>query len=238
MKPSSRAPRTPSKLSDLLHHQLNMYALAASAAGVGALALAQPAEAKIVYTPAHVVLGYGGVKSYQLDLNHDRKSDFILRYLASSTCSGAGWYLFLMPAAGNGALAYVGGHYAKRWLDSALKPGSRVGGEERFSAAKAGLVEEVDGIDGDFKYGAWFNVKNRYLGLKFRIHGKIHYGWARMNVKLWPDSGLFTATLTGYAYETIPNKPIITGKIEGPDVITVQLDTAPGSLGRLAQGRK
>ena len=25
------------------------------------------------------------------------------------------------------------------------------------------------------------------------------------------------ATLTGYAYETIPNRPIITGKTKGPD---------------------
>jgi hypothetical protein len=33
-----------------MHHQLNMYALAASVAGVGVLALAQPAEAKILYT--------------------------------------------------------------------------------------------------------------------------------------------------------------------------------------------
>jgi hypothetical protein len=32
-------------------------------------------------------------------------------------------------------------------------------------------------------YGRWSNggngVKNRYLGLKFNISGKVHYGWAR-----------------------------------------------------------
>jgi len=41
-----------------------------------------------------------------------------------------------------------------------------------------------------------------------------------------------TATLTGYAYETIPNKPIIAGKTHGPDVITLQ----DASLGHLARG--
>jgi hypothetical protein len=41
-----------------------------------------------------------------------------------------------------------------------------------------------------------------------------------------------TATLTGYAYETIANKPIVTGKTHGKDVVTVQ----PASLGHLAQG--
>jgi hypothetical protein len=40
------------------------------------------------------------------------------------------------------------------------------------------------------------------------------------------------ATLTGYAYETVANKPITTGKTKGPDLITVRAD----NLGRLAQG--
>jgi len=57
-----------------------------------------------------------------------------------------------------------------------------------------------------------------------------HYGWARLNVTTF--SGEITATLIGYAYETIPNKPIITGKAKGPDVVTVQ----PASLGQLATG--
>jgi hypothetical protein len=43
-----------------------------------------------------------------------------------------------------------------------------------------------------------------------------------------------TATLTGYAYETIPNKPIIAGETNGPDAFTVQ----ERSLGHLAAGRK
>ena len=46
--------RKTAKLSESIHQQLSMYALAASAAGVGMLA--QPAEAKIVYTPVHHVV--------------------------------------------------------------------------------------------------------------------------------------------------------------------------------------
>jgi hypothetical protein len=45
-------------------------------------------------------------------------------------------------------------------------------------------------------------------------------------------SYVIEATLTGYAYETIPNKPIIAGKTKGPDVITLE----PATLGHLAQG--
>ena len=79
--------------------------------------------------------------------------------------------------------------------------------------------------------GDWYNVTGHYLGLKFFIHGKAHYGWARFNVLITIEYGI-GATLTGYAYETIPNKPIIAGKTKGPDVITLQ----DPSLGHLAQG--
>jgi hypothetical protein len=60
-------------------------------------------------------------------------------------------------------------------------------------------------------------VKNRYLGIEFMIKGKIHYGWARLSVSVDNDGLDIEGTLTGFAYETIPNKPIITGKTEGPE---------------------
>jgi hypothetical protein len=47
-----------------------------------------------------------------------------------------------------------------------------------------------------------------------------------------------TSLLTGYAYETIPNKPIAAGKTKGSDIVTVQPDAGQGSLGRLALGWK
>src|ERR1700722_9241007 len=60
-------------LSDSVHKQLNGYALAASAAGVSLLALTQLAAAKIVYTPAHQVIGKN--HSYPLALNN-KTADF------------------------------------------------------------------------------------------------------------------------------------------------------------------
>ncbi len=79
--------------------------------------------------------------------------------------------------------------------------------------------------------GPWAFDGNGYLGLRFKIGKQIHYGWARLTVQELGDYK-FKATLTGYAYETIPNKPIITGHTKGPDVITLE----PGSLGALAAG--
>ena len=79
MKRSPRS-RKPANLSESIHQQLNMYALAAGAAGVSVLALAQPSEAEIKYTPTHVVIGKGGVSIYNLDLNHDGITDFTIHY--------------------------------------------------------------------------------------------------------------------------------------------------------------
>jgi hypothetical protein len=72
--------RRTAKLSKSVCRQLNSYALAASAAGVGMLALAQPAEAKIVYTPAHIAVPINTF--LPLDLNHDGVNDLSFTILA------------------------------------------------------------------------------------------------------------------------------------------------------------
>src|SRR5271167_317755 len=82
-----KRPSGPCKTANLpesVHHQLSMYALAAGAAGVSVLALARPAEAKIVYTPAHIGIGRGG--QVGIDLNHDGITDFYIQNSNSSFC--------------------------------------------------------------------------------------------------------------------------------------------------------
>ena len=80
---------------------------------------------------------------------------------------------------------------------------------------------------------------HRYLGLKFVIKGQIHYGWARLHVHWHPPQ--ISATLTGYAYEAIPNKAIIAGATKGPDdaepAASLNPPTpVPATLGALAMG--
>jgi hypothetical protein len=86
MKPSLLSTRTLSKLSDSIYHQVSMYALAASAAGVGMLATGQSAEARMVYTPAHKVVG--PKHHYNLNLNHDKVIDF---NISNSYACGQDW---------------------------------------------------------------------------------------------------------------------------------------------------
>jgi hypothetical protein len=227
-------PRTPSKLSESLHQRLNSYALAASAAGVSLLALAAPADAKIVYTKAHVTIGYGGVGSYTLDLNNDGVADFYIGVFSNSCTTECE---ALLSVTGKIERAIKGKRNNSFWA-YALRDGAKIGGTKGFDGYFYALMAGYDNALTTTKFGYWGNhgkgVKNRYLGLRFALNGKTHYAWARLNASLTPNNGRVraTATLTGYAYETIPNKPIIAGKTHGEDVITLE----PASLGHLARG--
>jgi hypothetical protein len=241
MTPSPR-PRKPSALSRSTHQRLNSYALAASAAGVSVLALAGASEAKVIYTETHQVTR-ARVPLY-IDLNHDGINDFVLRTIYYAGTSG---FEVGLDAAGYRDNAVAG----KRFSDgsyffsaaSALPAGAQIGPNRKFPVRFPFMAEELFTRDGGGQYsdlGPWVGkgqgVRNRYLGLKFVIHGKIHYGWARLTVTLGHQRQYddVSGTLTGYAYETIPNKPIVTGQRKGQDVTTFQPDT----LGGLARGKK
>jgi hypothetical protein len=226
-----RPARLPSQLSASLYQRLNAYALAASAAGVGVLALTQPADAKVIYTPAHHVIHKN--EKYILDLTHHGTGDFgFLIHPFGYSSSRTGFRLFGLGT--NTQTANVVSITSRTGtfgfgVAAALKKGSRIPQRGAYGlGATAFLVG-----NGRSYFGNWFpNVKDRYLGLRFYIDKKKHYGWARLNVRTTEHPFTIHGTLTGYAYETIPNKPIIAGKTKGPDVITIE----PASLGHLAAG--
>jgi hypothetical protein len=222
-----------------------MYAVAASAAGIGVLAWARPVEAKIVYTPAHVVIHSGWPNVVPLDLNHDGKTDVNFHNWWGSGSFGPEGFLSVLPAqAANGIWGHATVasfiHYA-----SALTAGVRVGPKGPFFYAKYNFWMAVSNPSTGGCSGPWNDVKNRYLGLKFIARGKTHFGWARLNESCNPRNLKITAVLTGYAYETTPNKPIIAGKTKGADEInnlgqpeaTLSAPVPkPATLGLLAMG--
>jgi len=222
MNPSPRRIKTAFHFSDSLEHRFSAYAMAATAAGM--LGLAHPSEAKIIYTPTHhkltngaLPIPIGGTKAFDLtDTFH---------------VSTGSWSTQLLNINAGGSGSVVG----TRVSASALPAGKIIGPKDRFLTGKglmAGGFCETQ-ISSSRVFGSFANTTRRYLGLKFKLHGQVHYGWARFrSVQVTGCRPAVSAILTGYAYETIPNKPIIAGKTKGPDFITLQ----PGSLGRLAQG--
>jgi hypothetical protein len=222
-----RTSRKPSRLSESLQRSLNSYALAASAAGVSLLALAQPLEAEIVYTKAYRHIPPN--TSINLDLNHDGITDFTLfnNFYNTSFLKGVVFVRMwgnavkgyeLSSGRGSGSLASALGR------DIDLQP--NVG----FLAGNSLVMAYSVKTSTSHRSGPWLNVKPSYLGLQFLVEGEIHMGWARLCVRCQHQE--CHVLLTGYAYETVSSQPIITGKVHGPDVITLE----PGSLGALAAG--
>src|SRR5579872_3742663 len=143
MKRSPQTGKTPLKLSKSIGHQLNMYALTAGAAGVGTLAISPPAEARIVYTPAHVVIHRGYPGTALLDLNHDGKADFQFNNWwtgGNGTSVGPQGTLSIVPAQkgdGNAIAGYrTAGQGSLLYFASALQAGARIGSKRLFLSPK------------------------------------------------------------------------------------------------------
>jgi len=189
------------------------------------LALAQPTEARIVYTRTNAVIGSGGQSHYNLDLNHDGKADFDFKYYYAS----AGFWLEVLPAPRsprNGIWGWRGpcGRCPFSGYAAPLTYGVSVGPGAPFRQGNNLMVG--GSIRGSSFRGFWFYAQNNYLGLKFFINGKAHYGWARLS-----NSGNLTVILTGYAYETVPNRSIVTGRTKGPDESDTVEEANPAALG-------
>jgi hypothetical protein len=213
MKRSPR-PRKTANLSDSLRQHLNMYAVAASAAGVSMLASVQSSEARIVYTHVHKVIGPNS--QLGLDLNHDGIIDFSIhnayQFHSKSYHSAALWTTTPPTNALEGLYSFPFSAYA-------LPRGAKVGPPKNFKCTHACLEGRpmLSLSVGRGGIGQWESATNQYLGVQFIDRaGRTHYGWARLTVRGNPNSKIF-ATLTGYAYETVPNKPIIAGRTKGTD---------------------
>jgi hypothetical protein len=215
------------KLSESFLSHVNAYALAAGAAGVSMIALAQPSEAEIIFTPAN-----GNIPNnnhISIDLNHDGTPDFrfFLYTFAYHSFRGT------LNVKGGGVIG------AARGYASALAAGASIGPGQRFFKGSLRMAHS-GGIDFSSHYsrtevGPWDNVQNRYLGVEFAVNGTVHYGWIRLTVG--GTRRPLIATITGYAYETVAGKSIQAGQTSGQ--ASLPAESAPlayGSLGMLAMG--
>ena len=226
-------------LAPAYQQQLASYALAAAAAGVSVLALTAHSQGEIVYKQAHRVIGDGA--SFNLDLTGDRTVDLTIGNKRLSHCTSDSFcsttqYLQVKMAGANQVVYNVYGAVA-------MKPGMQIGPKNVWRGGIQNMAVMLGGFGTSGVGGSWINVKNRYLGVKFKIKGEDHYGWARLSVTVAQPLTI-TATLTGYAYETIANKPIVAGQTKGPDNATIEEPNAsltapspePATLGTLALG--
>jgi hypothetical protein len=198
-------------------NSLGSYCLAATAAGVATLALAEPADAKVVIT-TNINIPISGVT--QVDLNHDGVEDITFSTFRTGChgCSTTDLYA-------RGAIA--GNEVQGKSGVSALARSAKIGPSHHFSyegemirtqCFNEPYFSSTCNVGGD-----WKGVPaNRFVGVKFLIEGKTHYGWIRVTVK-----SARNATITEYGYETIANKMVKAG---------LKSNTAGASLGMLGLG--
>jgi hypothetical protein len=210
-------------LSDSLDKRLLGYMAAAGAAGVGMLAMTQSADAKVVYTAANRSITSGS----RLDLNNDNIPDYAFHgpFAICGTCS----YFNVIALKFN------------KFMSSAhpLAAGISVGPGGKFSGREDQMTNFCTCSGHSAAGGPWLGIQNEYMGFEFNIKGAAHFGWARFSVT---DQGAIT--LTGYAYETVSLKPIVTGDTENDDQESMDQQepaaatTQSSSLGRLALGAR
>ena len=204
------------QLSPRLTNRLVTYA---AAAGAAAFVGSTGANAEVVYTPTHAKVGY----YYPLDLNNDGINDFRIH---SYALSGDGSLLVSPLHQGNRIAATFQACYRGSVAAAALASGAVIGPDKKFLANATCMIRSFSSTIN----GPWQLAQDRYLGLVFVIDGKEHFGWARLTNH---GFGIFDSTdILGYAYETMPNKPIVAGD-EGSQA---KASAQPATLGALAAG--
>jgi hypothetical protein len=208
--------------NEAFERRIWLYVLAAGAAA----GCAPAAQAKVVFTPSNAVLHPG--EHLDIDLNNDGKNDFRLAdKLEPSTSRGYISELWMYGDGGNG----VFDQRPANLNAVAFTKGSRIGGTAYFSDFGALVTELSSDTTGNF-----INTSRKFLGVRFLINGKVHYGWIGFrSVQVGLD---LVATLAGWAYETQPNTPIVAGDLRGgtTDSEEAAMTAAPRSLELLAAG--
>jgi hypothetical protein len=195
----TREPARRRKLS--LESKLAAYALA-----TGTILAAPP------QTSADII--YSGVvdkplernASLELDLNGDGTTDFTVLNLIVGREA-----VLAVEAPSNNTVVITPPDAA------ALNPFDEVSANDQLGGGLRGMVAFAVSSSGYYfsgynSSGPWANAQNKFLGLRFVFpDGSNHYGWARLSV------GGFNAvaTLHDWAYEDIPEKPILAGDTIG-----------------------
>jgi hypothetical protein len=207
MYPASTDPTRPreiAKINPKLDRNLTAYMVAAAGAAGVSIVAAQSAEAKVVYTPKQLTIAPR--TALPLDLNNDGVNDFVISNWQYDQVSHLS---VIHQASANGVIS----KYQKLGPAADLAFGVEIGPNRFFEGVGSMATEGSQSGTVFFSGGPWKNAHERYLGLKFSLNGETHYGWARLTVTA---KGGIVATLTGYAYETVPNKPISAGRTSGP----------------------
>jgi hypothetical protein len=223
MTPAKELKRTPDQSRQPIHLASGLdktllgYAAAAGAAGVSLLALVQPAEGKVIFTPSNIAIPQNS-GLVQFDLNHDGIPDFGISNVHFGDTRGIrapiGSYashITIVPAQASNE---VGAVLSARGTECAVEVGKgrRIGPHKNFQPNSLPMYSIAGSASNPgMPHCPWGDNDGGFLGLKFVVSGQTYYGWAHISISNANYS------ITGYAYEDTPNQPILSGATSGPD---------------------
>lgn len=207
-------------------------AAAVALAGTSIFSLEIPASCEVVFTPTDKILkGFDG--SY-IQVNFPDAAFHIAAESAYSRyyCAGSnrivalGWPGTNQEVVVNPAGYAAAGHAAQI-----------VGSEDTFAleavmAKRSVVSSQQHRCHTTSGKGPWKNLPTEhFIGVKFTVSDGIHYGWIRL-IK----TTAYGAEMTGYAYETIPNKPLPAGFTAHNELLPQSSQLPSNGLGTLAAG--
>ena len=226
---------------------LGYYTTAAATAGVSLLAMAQPAAGEVVVTHKTIPIApyYAGGSPVPIDLNNDGITDVSFGFTSFGPYSLRTTLLSLINRPENAVITQ--GEGPRFPLVSALSRGEKVGPSDQFNANLNAVIQQSFEVDhypaectGQTAYGHWGgNNPDRFVGVRFQIKNQTHYGWVRVNVQHsveFKACRTITATITAYAYETVPDRAITIGSSHASASENIQPGMPSQSLGALALG--
>ncbi|GLB48595.1 hypothetical protein [Neptunitalea lumnitzerae] len=165
------------------------------------------ASGQIEYTDVNPDFG-GSEVIYELDLNNDNQVDFTVVHTISS---GENVLYFDTKSPGAEVMGEV--YKISEKDDYGFALGLDNG--DVISYRQKTWLKGTDGILLNSAscysgFSNWCGVEDKYVGLRFKIDGNVHYGWARLDVSL---SGA-KWVIKDYAYNTEPNASIRAGEKE------------------------
>lgn len=148
-------------------------------------------------------------KNYNLDLNNDGVNDF--RISCSRTmgaCQTARYYISYVNVSALDANAVVA--VANSTYPQPMNFNDSIISGLTFSTSGNLRYERTSNqFCSGYTQGYWPLLSDHYLGLKLIVGSNTYYGWARMQVSFGSET---SCTIKDYAYNSIPNQPILSGE--------------------------
>ena len=185
---------------------------------VTAMLFSASANAQIVYTDVNPDVTYntnGGV--YALDLNNDGITDFDITFTTATISAGTNKYIRITPLGANKVgndLSYP--YPSALSLNTLIDSGSFtwLGSANQHLISRLWFQPPL-GLPVWQKRGNWNGASNKYVPLQLDLSSQKIYGWARLDAAT--DAASFT--VKDYAYNSIPNQPILAGQTIATGII-------------------